>query len=90
MRTNETNKDDAVATALMALAWVLGEDERAGRLMALTGLDPGDLRERISDNAVLSAVLNFLASHESDLIACASAIGIKPETLIIAQERLDQ
>lgn len=81
--------DDATALALQALAWTLGDDARAGRLLALTGLEPEGIRALIGDPAMLGAVLAFLASHEPDLIACAEALGMKPQQLIAAQERLN-
>jgi hypothetical protein len=81
--------DDATAIALQALAWTLGDDSRASRLLALTGLEPEGIRARIGDPAMLGAVLAFLESHEPDLIACAEAIGVKPQQLITAQERLN-
>ena len=81
--------DDAVALALQALAWVLADDARAGRLLALTGLEPDGIRERIGDPTMLGAVLAFLESHEPDLISCAETLGVKPQQLITAQERLN-
>jgi hypothetical protein len=81
--------DDATAIALQALAWVLADDARAGRLLALTRLEPEGIRARIGDPAMLGAVLAFLESHEPDLIACAEALGVKPQRLIAAQERLN-
>ncbi len=80
--------DDAVALSLQALAWTLGDDKRAGKLLALTGLEPEGIRARVGDPAMLGAVLAFLESHEPDLIACAEALGVKPQQLIAAQERL--
>jgi Protein of unknown function (DUF3572) len=89
MNARDTIDDDASALALQALAWTLGDDSRASRLLALTGLEPEGIRARISDPAMLGAVLAFLESHEPDLIACAEAIGVKPQQLIAAQERLN-
>jgi hypothetical protein len=89
MNARDTIDDDATALALKALAWTLGDDPRAGRLLALTGLEPEGIRARIGDPAMLGAVLAFLESHEPDLIACAEAIGVKPQQLITAQERLN-
>jgi hypothetical protein len=88
MNARDTIDDDATALALQALAWTLGDDARAGRLLALTGLEPEGIRARIGDPAMLGAVLAFLESHEPDLIACAEALGVKPQSLITAQERL--
>ena len=64
MRTGVTNGDigreAAAATALQALAWTLGDPARAERLLALTGLDPAELRARAGEPAVLAAALAFL------------------------------
>ena len=89
MKAHDTIGDDAFALALQALAWTLGDDGRASRLLALTGLDPEAIRARIGDPAMLGAVLGFLQGHQADLIGCADAIGVPPERLIAAYERLN-
>ena len=87
MRNAETN--DAETLALGALGWVLAEEARAARLLALTGLTPEGLRVRVQDRDFLAAVLRFLENHEPDLIACAGALGISPLALIAARQELD-
>lgn len=84
-----SGEDFATVRALAALGWVLGDDNRAQRLLALTGLTPDDLRLRVSSPEVLSAVLGFLEAHEPDLIACADATGIAPADLIAARRNLE-
>lgn len=79
---------DSQALALSALGWVLGDDERAARLLALTGLTPETLREGLGDPAMLGAVLDFLCAHEPDLLAAADALGVAPGELAGARERL--
>jgi hypothetical protein len=79
---------DPAALALSALVWVLGADDRAQRLLSLTGLTPDDLRGGLGDRAVLGAVLEFLAAHEPDLIAAAEALGVEPRELADAAGRL--
>lgn len=79
---------DPQALALSALGWVLGDGDRAARLLALTGLDADALRGGLGDPAVLGAVLDFLASHEPDLIAAADNLGVAPEALIAARDSL--
>ncbi len=74
--------------ALGALGWVLADDDRAARLLALTGLTPDVLRESLDDPAVLGAVLDFLTAHEPDLLACAAALAIEPAVLAAAADRL--
>ena len=86
MRAPDSNAD---SLALAALGWTVAEPGRAERLLALTGLDPADLRARAGDPVLLAAVLGFLESHEPDLIACAAALNVKPEALIRAKGELE-
>ena len=86
MRAIETNDGETIA--LMALAWIMADDQRAERFLALTGLTPEAMRDRIDDPALLAAVLRFLEGHEPDLIACAEATGIAPAQLVHARATL--
>lgn len=83
-----TDTNAAEALGLQALAWTLGDGDRAQRLLDLTGLDPDDLRARAGTAEVLGAVLSFLEAHEPDLLACADALGVKPTALVDARARL--
>jgi hypothetical protein len=67
---------------------VLGEDDRAQRLLALTGLTPDLLRGGLGEPDVLGAVLEFLCAHEPDLVAASDALGVAPGELASARERL--
>ena len=64
------------------------QNSGAGRLLALTGLTPDDLRAGLGDPGVLGAVLDFLASHEPDLISAADHLGVAPQALIAARHAL--
>jgi Protein of unknown function (DUF3572) len=88
MTAIETN--EAETLALGALGWTLGDDARAARLLALTGLTPEALRAGIGDRFMLAALLRFLESHEPDLIACAGALGLAPARLVAAREALER
>jgi len=83
----ETNPHDKMALALSALAWILSDDARAGRLLALTGLEAADLRARVGDPALHDAVFAFLEAHQPDLIACAEALGVPPAQLARPEPR---
>ena len=87
MTAEETN---AETLALGALGWTLGDDDRASRFLALTGLDPDTLRVRIGDRDFLAAGLNFLEGHEPDLTACAEALGVAPADLVEARRKLER
>jgi hypothetical protein len=72
---------------LSALGWVLSDEDHADRLIALTGITPDELRERLgagdaSRREVLIALMDFLMAHEPDLLACAEALQVKPEALV--------
>ena len=81
---------DPQALALSALGWVLSDQDRAERLLTLTGLTPDALREGLGDPALLGAVLDFLCAHEADLVAAADALGVAPAELAASRERLDR
>jgi hypothetical protein len=86
MRDPDTNSE---ALALSALGWTLGEESRAERFLALTGLTPQELRARVTEPSVLAASLAFLEAHEPDLVACAEALGVSPAVLVEARRRLE-
>ena len=90
MVSTDTNPNDASTLALGALGWTLGDDDRAARLVSLTGLTPGVLRARLGEPAVLAAVLAFLEAHEPDLVACAEATGTTPARLVAARAALER
>ena len=79
---------DPHALALAALGWVLADEDRADRLLALTGLAPGDLAARLGEPLVLAEVIDFIARHEPDLIACAEALATTPPALLAARDAL--
>ncbi|HEV7343273.1 MAG TPA: DUF3572 family protein [Sphingopyxis sp.] len=81
--------DDDAALALQALGWILGDEPRGERLLALTGLAPDELRASLDERATLAAILSFLTAHENDLVACADALQVPPGTLSAAAQRLE-
>ena len=79
--------------ALAALGWVLSDETHVDRLIALTGIAPEELATRLRRSEAdrrdcLVAVLDFVMAHEPDLIACAEALGEKPEHFALAYEAL--
>ncbi|MEY4270595.1 MAG: hypothetical protein RLZZ58_1811 [Pseudomonadota bacterium] len=78
-----------MVTAMRAIVWILSDDDRAGRLLSLTGLDPGTLRAGLDDPDTLAAVITFLAGHEPDLVACAAALEMPVAELAAVGQRLE-
>lgn len=90
IRETESNDFAPDVMALLALGWVLSDEARADRLLALTGLDADQLRNGVDSPEMLRAVLDFLIGHEPDLIACAQALETTPDALVALVERLNQ
>ncbi|MGN5375513.1 DUF3572 domain-containing protein [Sphingomonas hankookensis] len=88
MRRPETN-GDAATLALGALGWVIGDDTRRDRFLALTGIDPVELRARVGDPGFLAQLLGHLEGYEPDLIACADALAVSPAALVAARAELE-
>lgn len=81
--------EPAMALALQALVWTLQSPSRAERLLALTGLSVEELRGGAGEPGVLAAILSFLEGHETDLIACAEDLNVRPEALVAARRILE-
>jgi len=88
MRRPETNQD-AATLGLQALVWVIGDDTRRDRFLALTGIDPAELRARAGDPGFLAQLLGHLEAYEPDLIACAEALDVAPTVLVRARAELE-
>jgi hypothetical protein len=90
MLKDRTNPPEPEALALAALGWILADEARAERLLALTGLTPDELRRRLGEPGLLAATLAFLEAYEPDLVACAEALGVSPADLVDARRRLER
>jgi Protein of unknown function (DUF3572) len=88
LRDRSSPAADPQELALRALVWVLADESRADRLLALTGLTPDELRAGIGDVSLLAAVLDFLCANEADLVAAADSLGVSPAELANARARL--
>lgn len=82
------NADEAQSIALFTIGWIVSEPRRAERFLGLTGLDAEELRAGVTDAGVQAAALDFLLSHEPDLISCAQEMDVSAETLVAARQVL--
>ncbi len=73
------NKDQAEAIALDALGYIIQDAALRGRFLDLTGVDPSDLRGRLSDSSFLAAIIEFLLGDEACLLEFCSATEIDPQ-----------
>jgi hypothetical protein len=88
MHDSDQDLSAASALALSALGWVLGDEQRAERLLSLTGLTPDVLRDGLGEAGVQAAVLEFLINHEPDLVAASEDLQVNPTDIVSAHERL--
>jgi len=79
---------DGQTLALRVIGWIVADPSRVERFLTLTGLDPDQLRAGLGDPGVLASALDYLMSHEPDLIACADALGETPERIVAARQAL--
>lgn len=74
--------------ALQVVGWIVADQDRASRMLALTGLDASALRAGLSERGTLTALMDFAINHEPDLLACAEEIGVSPTRIVAARERI--
>jgi hypothetical protein len=65
--------------ATRALAFLAAEPAQLSRFLALTGLEPTDVRNQIDSPELLSAVLDHLARDEPLLLVFAANAQLPPE-----------
>ena len=88
MGTGGTVDEGADLIAIQALGHIASQDALLTRFMSVTGVEPGDFRRLATERSFLTAVLDFLAGHEPDLLDFAEALGQPPERVIEARHRL--
>jgi hypothetical protein len=76
---------DAEALAVQALGFLASEPERIGPFLAVTGLDPANLRAAAREPGFLAGVLDYLAGDERLLTDFAKDAGHDPETVAAAR-----
>lgn len=77
--------DKAETFALNALAWLAADEELLGGFMGLTGLAFDDVRNRAGDAEFLGAVLDYILSDDSLVLALADAVQVAPEQVAAAR-----
>jgi hypothetical protein len=82
-RTN-TSAANAAETAAAVLGWLANEPEMLGRFLALSGLQPNQMRHAVNDPGFLAGMIDFLMGHEPTLLAFCEATDTKPETVAAA------
>lgn len=74
--------------AISALSHIVADEERLQRFLAVTGLDPTNLRSEVTNPAFASGILDYVCSDEALLVGFAAEQGAPPETIAMAQQLL--
>jgi hypothetical protein len=80
----KANSSTAEETAAAILTWLAGEPDMLGRFLALSGVQPTQLRSAINDPGFLAGMIDFLMQHEPTLLAFCEATETKPEAVMAA------
>ena len=78
----------AETLALKGLGFLANSDAPMDRFMALSGIGPGELRERAGEPEFLAAVMDFLLSDEGLLTAFCEQTSTDPKDLQAARQAL--
>jgi len=76
-KNQKKNAADPQETAVAVLGWLANEPDMFSRFLALTGVEPAQVRNAINEPAFLAGMLDFLMNHEPTLLAFCEANGIR-------------
>ena len=88
LRSPRISDDEARVIALKALTFVASEPTRLGRFLALTGIEPDELRAAAASPGFLTGVLNHLLEDESMLVIFAAEHDLDPRLPALAAQIL--
>jgi Protein of unknown function (DUF3572) len=78
----------ARALAAQALGFLAEDVERIGPFLALTGIDPAEIRQSAANPEFLAAVLQYVLEREDFRAEFAQRSGCSPEELDRARQKL--
>jgi hypothetical protein len=85
---SQMRREDAESIAISALSHIAGDEERLQRFLAVTGLDPANLRSEAANLGFMSGILDYVCSDEALLIGFAAEHRLPPERVAMAQQLL--
>jgi len=82
--------EEAEIISLKALAFLANDGDRLGRFLALSGIDPADIRAAAQNPRFLAGVLNHLLQDESLLLTFTADQDLDPRLPGLAAEILNR
>jgi len=87
---HQLSDGDAEMIAIGALQFLADRPEELVRFLALSGIDPEDLRRLAGDTEFLGGLLDFLLADEALLLVFATEARLAPEKIAIARRRFER
>jgi hypothetical protein len=81
-------RDVAEALAICALEFLAADHDRLARFLAMSGIDPGSIRDAAREPRFLVGVLDHVAGDEPLLLLLAAENRIDPGAVIRARDTL--
>lgn len=82
------SRDEAEEIATTALGYVASDGKLLSRFLALTGIEPSDIRSAAAEPGFLAGVLQFILAHPPTLAEFIAASELKPERIDLALRTL--
>ena len=79
---------DGSSIAIAALSWISADGEMISRFCALSGIEPGQMRQAADEPGFLAGVLDFVLAHEPTLIRFCDDNAIEPAAVQRAHAEL--
>lgn len=81
-------RESAEVFALQVLGWLASDSDLIGAFLAASGLAQGEIAGRARDPVFLGAVVDFCLESDERVLACAAALGVRPEAVGQARRAL--
>lgn len=87
-RIGTASAEQAEAVAVQMLGWIVAQPDLLSRFMAMTGVDPGSIRQAASEPGFLVGVTDFVMAHEPTLMAFCTENEMQVEHVVACHQRL--
>jgi len=80
---------DASEIAIKALVFLAGDEEHLSRFIALSGIDPSQMRKEVTRVSFQAGLMAYFLQDEALLLAFAANAGLDPEDVARAAHQLN-
>ncbi|MDB5569392.1 MAG: hypothetical protein JWN93_575 [Hyphomicrobiales bacterium] len=84
----ENQIEKAETLAFVALGFLAADEDRLNAFLAVSGLDPGALREAAAEPGFAAGVLDYVCSDDQLVLGLAAQENVTPESIGAAQRLL--